>query len=174
MSSRPKGCQGCRKKVATSYRKIIDGKVEEMCACAKCPKIDANIRGDKLTAAPSGPIKEEENFACENCKTKLSDIKEGKPLGCPECYSTFEEVIKVYLGACDRIKESKVIRTLEGESLHVGKSPFGDESEELRSRLSNLNDALNEALKIENYEQAAWLRDRIKTITESVNEEQAS
>jgi len=32
--------------------------------------------------------------------------------------------------------------------------------------MASLNEALNEALKRENYEQAAWLRDQIKNLKE--------
>jgi len=50
--------------------------------------------------------------------------------------------------------------------LHLGKTPTKPVTIPTSSRLTALNEALNEALKKENYEQAAWIRDQIKALTE--------
>lgn len=50
--------------------------------------------------------------------------------------------------------------------LHAGKSPDQTVEVSAASRIVSLNEALKEALKKENYEQAAWLRDQIKALTE--------
>lgn len=52
------------------------------------------------------------------------------------------------------------------QPLHVGKTPNKPLTIPSSSRLKTLNEALNEALKKENYEQAAWIRDQIKDLTE--------
>ena len=48
--------------------------------------------------------------------------------------------------------------------LHVGKSPETEPLQLSQSRLNALNEDLGEALKGENYEQAAWLRDQINSL----------
>jgi protein arginine kinase activator len=50
--------------------------------------------------------------------------------------------------------------------LHVGKTPVQEADISSASRIVNLNEALKEALNKENYEQAAWLRDQIKALTD--------
>ncbi len=178
MVDRPKECQGCHKRQSVRYRTIVKGAMEEVCACDKCPSIVSRIEGS--CSGQGGDFTDDEQTAlkCGSCGTKMSDIRSGAPMGCGECYSAFSDFIKVYLVANNRMKETEksVIRTLEGTSLHIGKTPFETEDANLTSRLCDLKDALNEALKIENYEQAAWLRDRIKTLTEqtSEGEQQAS
>ncbi|MGH2639313.1 MAG: UvrB/UvrC motif-containing protein [Rhabdochlamydiaceae bacterium] len=48
----------------------------------------------------------------------------------------------------------------------MGRSPQHSESPALSSKLTSLNEALNEAVKKENYEQAASIRDQIKALTD--------
>ncbi|HEY5259392.1 MAG TPA: UvrB/UvrC motif-containing protein, partial [Rhabdochlamydiaceae bacterium] len=57
-----------------------------------------------------------------------------------------------------RIKKTK--------PLHSGRSPQQSLHILPINQLSTLHDALNDALKKENYEQAAWLRDQIKALNE--------
>ena len=172
MADRPKECRGCHKRLNVKYRTIVGNTLNEVCACEGCPAITSKL---KSSSRPSGDeFDDESSLSCSSCGTTLNHIQSGTTLGCAECYTVFSDYIKVFLKSNDRMKEGEkgVIRTLEGNSLHVGKTPFGTEDENLTSRLCDLNDALNDALKIENYEQAAWLRDRIKTLTETPSDGQ--
>jgi protein arginine kinase activator len=70
--------------------------------------------------------------------------------------------------ATDRIPSriKKEFPAKKTQPLHLGKSPNKPLTIPSSSRLTALNEALNEALKKENYEQAAWIRDQIKDLTE--------
>ena len=60
----------------------------------------------------------------------------------------------------------RISLTKKALPLHIGRAP-GEANEISPSlRLLALNEALNETLKREDYEQAAWLRDQIKDLTE--------
>ncbi|MCH9614698.1 MAG: hypothetical protein SP1CHLAM54_13350 [Chlamydiia bacterium] len=87
-----------------------------------------------------------QGVCCGNCGTDLQAVKTNSPLGCFECYHVFEDIIRQELG---------------GNHSHIGRSKAAPE---LSNRLTELNVELNEALKKENYEQAAWLRDQIKEL----------
>jgi protein arginine kinase activator len=92
----------------------------------------------------------------------------GNPLGCSECYSVFSDVLISELISLERIPSriKKDILAKKTQPLHLGKAPNKPLTIPSSSRLSALNEALNEALKKENYEQAAWIRDQIKDLTE--------
>ena len=64
----------------------------------------------------------------------------------------------------------KKLCTKRSQAIHIGKFPDQTVKLRLSSRLASLNKALNEALKRENYEQVAWLRDQIKALTDSKND----
>ncbi len=92
-------------------------------------------------------------------------VKTGNPLGCPECYLVFADVLLAELIAKHALP-IHVKNTKKTQPLHFGKSPHRALSLPTSSRLMALNEALNDALKKENYEQAAWLRDQIRALLE--------
>jgi protein arginine kinase activator len=93
------------------------------------------------------------------------------PLGCCQCYETFADQIQNELISSGRVPGS-LSHIKSGTPMHVGRSP--GETVELSPslRLKALNQALADTLKGEDYEQAAWLRDQIKQLTEKSNEGQ--
>ncbi len=52
------------------------------------------------------------------------------------------------------------------DSLHTGRIPGQTQEISSSMRLLALNEALNETIQREDYEQAAWLRDQIKALTD--------
>ncbi|MCB1083246.1 MAG: UvrB/UvrC motif-containing protein, partial [Simkania sp.] len=58
----------------------------------------------------------------------------------------------------------------KNSSFHVGSTPQTNQKELNSCRLNSLNEALSDALKGENYEQAAWLRDQINSLMENTHE----
>ena len=51
--------------------------------------------------------------------------------------------------------------------IHIGRAPGESLAISPSSRLLALNEALKETLNREDYEQAAWLRDQIKALTDN-------
>ena len=115
-------------------------------------------------------------LCCGSCGTTLESIQTGNPLGCPECYNVFGEILLQELSSLDilpsRLKKGPGRK--KSEPLHIGKCPTAPVEIPASSRLTALNEALNEALKKENYEQAAWLRDQIKALTEKTDQKNGS
>ncbi|MBI3236688.1 MAG: UvrB/UvrC motif-containing protein, partial [Chlamydiales bacterium] len=89
-----------------------------------------------------------------------------------ECYSVFSDLLITELASAHKLPAQlkKSLSSKKGQAIHVGKSPGSDGIIPASSQLTTLNEALNDALKIENYEQAAWLRDQIKALTEKTDE----
>lgn len=128
---------------------------------------------------------------CDNCGYTFDDIANTGKLGCEHCYDVFEEkldpIIKRIQGANHHVgRTGKVIDNEIGEkfgqraansgtaakdnlknSATAGKSSktaSGAENESNEEKLQRLQADLKQAIKEENYEEAAKIRDEIKKI----------
>jgi len=82
---------------------------------------------------------------CATCGTTIQDIANTSRIGCPDCYTTFKEELKPF------------IMNFHKAYKHIGKSPKRIDNKDLKK-------ALEEAVKKEDYELAAKLRDDIKKL----------
>jgi len=165
MVDRPIECSQCKKPVKIIYKEIVDDSILCSEMCLDCPILQGRLHGESLASKES---EKNSQLCCGNCGTSLESVKMGQLLGCSECYVVFNDILVSDLMESDGIPPSlkKKISSKRGLSIHIGKSPDNPMDITLSSRLSSLNEALNEALRRENYEQAAWLRDQIKALTE--------
>jgi protein arginine kinase activator len=169
MADKPVECSQCKKAVKVTYKEIVDTSIVCTEMCADCPVFQQRLHGQSITpASREGLMETEAGLCCGNCRTTLESVKMGNPLGCSECYSVFSDLLVAELIASDRIPSriKKEFPTKKTQPLHLGKSPLESLTIPSSSRLTALNEALNEALKKENYEQAAWIRDQIKDLTQ--------
>lgn len=118
---------------------------------------------------------------CAGCGTTYSAFKESGLLGCPACYDAFAE----RLGPL-------IERAHEGACHHVGKFPrralrdcrsLGDRdrvevllgsAREREERLESLRKALAKAVRDEDYERAAMLRDELNRVSDLLQNESDS
>jgi protein arginine kinase activator len=140
MCERPLECNQCKKEIKIEFKEIKGRHINHLHACSDCPILAARLHLNKESKAET---------ICPICKTSEEAIKTGGLLGCEQCYSFFSGLIIDQLG-----KLNKVMSTPELFSL-----PSSD-------RLKELSIALDSAVENENYEQAAWLRDRMKSVME--------
>ncbi len=168
MAERPVECSQCKKPLKCSYKEIVDDSVISTEMCADCPVLQAKLHGEPLKGQQPG---KESTLCCGNCGTPLEAVTRGEPLGCSECYAVFGDFLIGQLIEAKAISStlSQKLTAKRLQAIHIGKSPDKPYDITLSSRLSSLNEALNEALKRENYEQAAWLRDQIKALTDNKN-----
>lgn len=173
MAERPVECSHCKKPVKVVYKEIVDNNIIVTEMCADCPILQQKLHGQMAEQIlHEGLIETEAGLCCGNCRTALDSIKMGNPLGCSECYAVFADVLVSELAASEKLpaRIKKDILTKKTQPLHLGKSPNKSLTIPPSSRLTALNEALNEALKKENYEQAAWIRDQIKALTKEKGE----
>jgi protein arginine kinase activator len=92
---------------------------------------------------------------CPHCGCDEEWFSMTRLLGCPSCYTVFRKDILAYLK-----KEQK-------GDLHVGSSPPWDEGEEenLSVEIRKLQENLRRYVQEERYEEAADLRDRIRSLS---------
>lgn len=165
---RPIECSHCKRSIKIIYQDIQLHESNEVGMCNKCPILNKKLHGTKGKSATSHPITQEsvQTLHCGNCETSQEALQTGEGLGCSECYVVFEELILQDLVQANKIgpRVRSALSKKKYASLHIGKTPHQPKEITLSKRLQELTEALNEALKGENYEQAAWLRDQIQEI----------
>lgn len=152
-------CQNCGNlNGEVHYKTSFSGIISEIILCPDCAekREDDSFGFDyfnKMLNVFMPPHRHSKTKRCPMCGTNEWEIlKTGKP-GCPECYKTFEDIFIPF------------IKRINGGSRHSGKIPAsaGKEIEEKR-RLEELKDSLNKAVKAQDFENAAILRDSIKEL----------
>lgn len=173
MEERPVECSHCKKSVKVIYKEITEDSTIVTQMCSDCPVLQRKLHGSTVNEGSELLTKDSEAaLFCATCDTNLEWVKTGNPLGCSDCYPVFSDLIGSDFISAKRVPErlKKTLQMRRNQPLHVGRAPLKGEGIALSERLSSLNEALNEALKKENYEQAAWLRDQIKALMEKKEE----
>lgn len=166
-------CDNCKKRESViSYTMIHDNKIEEIHLCQACaeqkmkldltnsqnflPQIEDFLKN--IFAFTSDDNKSEEaSLICPQCGTSLSDFKNTGKVGCSNCYSIFKNELKNYL------------HTVNPKPVHVGKIPKNADTNIVMARdLRELQDKLQSAVSLEEYEEAAHIRDEIKALKEKL------
>ncbi len=179
-------CENCGQNYASvKYTQIINGNQKEMFLCKQCSKLlgigNLNMPIDFSTflgnfftefeeANIPSKILNTKQLKCKRCGYTFEDFIETGRFGCPECYQAFEEKI------------DSLLSNLQGANRHVGR--LGSSNEQMESKLKKsqeekdvlakdstklnkikeLREQLKIAIKKENYEEAASLRDQIKEL----------
>ena len=157
-------CQVCKKNVATvRYTEIVEGKVTEIHMCQDCAVKDdkeispnfgvpslSNLSAQNLTVPLSMA---DMNSVCANCGQTYFDLVQSGQLGCPQCYETFSDSLK------------PLLERAHSATQHVGKLPKDRSSDPdmARIKLMRYRGLLQKAVHDERYEDAARLRDLIKS-----------
>jgi protein arginine kinase activator len=155
---------------------VINQKKTQLSICLKCAeekgitnplaglpeifgKIVANILGEQSL--------EEDDFEergtrqssrrCPECHTSLDDFERTGLLGCGRCYQTFEKELTVLL------------RRIHGSSKHIGSRPRPRRAIITERDLGKLRQELEQAIRKEQFERAAELRDMIRDAEQETN-----
>lgn len=171
-------CEKCGKPATVHLTEIVDGKKLEKHLCESCAEdegitIKANVPigqlleniiqqahdavpGDFSDAVqqPAAPVEKE--LVCTVCGMSFSEYNEHGLLGCPNDYEAFGERL-----------EKAILQVQDNCDRHMGKIPVNaDVSLAMQNRILKLRSDLRQAIHAEQYEQAAELRDMIKSIEE--------
>lgn len=168
---RPLECSECQRSTQVIYTEIVGKTITRTAMCKDCPELQHRLHGQTpIEVAGDRAAKEATGLCCGNCGTTLESVRMGHPVGCSHCYEVFGDVLVLELISSRRAKEPQKTGA-RPIALHVGRGP-GEKAEISPSvRLIALNEALHDTLRKEDYEQAAWLRDQIKAITDETGEE---
>ncbi|UCF98765.1 MAG: UvrB/UvrC motif-containing protein [Spirochaetaceae bacterium] len=101
-------------------------------------------------------LKEKKNIICPQCGSTWESIQKREKFGCAECYVAFNREIHFLL------------EKMGVQSTHRGKLPKGLSTyKRYLVDVVKLKEGLKEALKREDYEKAARIRDRIRDLENS-------
>jgi protein arginine kinase activator len=170
-------CQRCQKNNATiRYAEVVDGQVTDVHLCQGCLERQESatagfeLAGDipahrgpaeRVEAAPSPSSTQR---TCTTCGIQFGEILDTRKVGCSVCYDTFSDEL------------STVLRKMHPDLHHRGKVPnLDDDRTRLSLEMQRKRALLRTAIKSEDYEQAALLRDSLHeleaqaTVTESAS-----
>lgn len=155
-------CDSCQSEAATVFlTQIVNGKMQKvnLCpACAKAKGVDdpagfqltdllLGLGASKSLEAPAGQHK------CPVCGFTQTDLKKTGRLGCSNCYEVFADPLR------------GMIKNMHKGTHHVGKTPASRKAaREFAESLKSMEQDLANAVEAEDYEKAAQLRDRIRTL----------
>lgn len=160
-------CSVCKEKPATVHLTQITGdKMQKVDLCEECAKAKGinDHSGFALADVLLGLGASQEldqavggvEVKCPHCGFSQADFKKSGRLGCPECYKTFAEGLE------------GLLKTMHKGTHHAGKAPEAlRATRDQADRLKTLQKKLDKAIKDENFELAAKLRDEIKQMTPS-------
>lgn len=168
MNERPIECSQCKKCADVLYTEMVGDTATTIEMCHDCPILKQKLEGRRRAKEST---KKDEGICCSHCHTSLESVLMGEHLGCQECYHVFQDVLTDQIMETGlispRLKQTPASPT---QTFHMGKTPFMGENPNQVKRLRDLNEALSEALNGENYEEAAWIRDQINSLTKASDE----
>ncbi len=161
-------CDICGKKKATVHlTEIIDEQMTELHLCEDCAKEKSVQMEQQFGLAdllagladfgkPAKNSVEKVKLVCSNCGLSYDEFRKLGRLGCSQCYSSFKDNL------------AGLLKRIHGAPRHVGKrpvhmpaGPLVTEEKETED-LEELKTRLHKAIEMEQFEEAARLRDKIR------------
>jgi protein arginine kinase activator len=159
-------CDLCHNHIATVHlTEIIDEKVTELHICQGCAKSKTEELKQQLNISdfvggliPGGQNREKDtNLKCSCCGISFYDFKKKGRLGCANCYVAFKAQLV------------PLIKKIHGSVHHRGKFPHHvGEDLVIGEKVKVLKARLERAIQLEEYEEAANLRDQIRELEKGV------
>jgi len=174
-------CDVCGKTDATVHlTEIIDNKITKLHLCEDCARkkgaemeehfglsdLLAGLADFESKAVPKKEVKTK----CPKCGMVYDDFKKAGRLGCAECYDIFSDSL------------APLIKRIHGSVEHYGKTPISQsetksvskkeikKKKKVVDKVSELKTQLQRAVKMEEFEEAACIRDKIREMEKKETE----
>jgi len=156
-------CEQCKENLACVHlTKIVDGEKTEKHLCSQCASKNGEIpfAGDgfavhdflKAFFNQHSETQASNEVICPNCGMAFSDFNNKGKIGCAICYNVFGEHL------------DSLLRRIHRTSSHAGKIPQrAGEAVAIRMKLKGLRQELERYVSREDYENAARIRDEIRS-----------
>lgn len=169
-------CPECGSRPATfHFTKVVNGQKAEFHLCEVC----AQEKGENIPVFENGfsfhqllsgllnieitpsqgnaELEIQPQIRCDSCGLTYNQFGKVGRFGCANCYSTFRERL------------TPLFRRVHGNTVHRGKIPERTKGElKLVRELERLKEELSLKVAQENFEDAAVLRDQIRTLSEQI------
>jgi protein arginine kinase activator len=136
-----------------------------------CPSCAAEAGGTEGPSLPSGAeetflvedLTDGEDTTCSDCGWTVARFRATNRLGCPACYRAFRTLLMPLLGRLHR------------HVSHLGRAPRQEGAEPGRLALiTRTRAALEKAVVAEEFEEAARLRDRVRSLEQDLPPKEVS
>ncbi len=154
-------CDNCGNNDAEFHIPSADGKFMHL--CKDCAGMENELESNELDMSVHdlfGGIMnlneksvQNENAVCNSCGLTFDNFRDIGRLGCANCYNDFREQLE------------PILRKLHGTTKHRGKRPAYLREAEIDEEIKKLKRQLKIAIKKEEYEKAAKIRDRLKSVS---------
>src|SRR5258708_17453047 len=160
-------CERCSSPATVHITEVLgEAKFEEHHVCEQCFKqynheTQINPPGGKALAGitTTGDLDEAALFGqqeCPDCGIKFIDFRNNHRLGCSRDYQVFHAELM------------PLLENIHGDTRHCGKTPRRyPQTKQAEAELLQLRQRLKRAVEREDYEEAARLRDQIKTVEDA-------
>lgn len=156
-------CQSCQQKPANVHYTQVKNNVKmDIYLCEQCAKEISQTEfvapfgfSDLINGLFGTQFKQEvpETLKCSNCGMLYDEFLKSSRLGCTQCYKAFETRLE------------PIIKRLHGNGEHHGKVPVRVSSNiNVPNQIEKLKKLLNDSILKEEYEEAAKIRDRIRSL----------
>jgi protein arginine kinase activator len=177
-------CQECKERPATfHFTKVVNGEKTEVHICEHCAQENSelfmfnantgfslnnlltgllNIEADLHKKKEQKVFQTGDELQCDRCKMTFSQFKQTGRFGCSNCYHTFNIYINPILK-----------RVHGGNTVHTGKIPerIGGDIH-IRKQIEGLKNKIHEFIIQEEFEQAAMVRDEIRSLEKKLSNSQ--
>ncbi len=154
-------CQFCSNPATVHLTDIVDQQKKETHLCQACAEKQNLVTKQELNLPTIlqtligqhvGPLTDElARLTCPECGIKYMEFRAEGRLGCPNDYSVF------------RVGLEPLLQRIHRSTRHKGKAPRHRPDPEREAELADLRRRLREAVEAEAYEEAARLRDLLRT-----------
>ncbi|OZI10606.1 hypothetical protein CEW92_15895 [Bacillaceae bacterium SAS-127] len=172
-------CQECKERPATlHFTKTINGEKTGLHLCESCarergeqymlsghPQFSINnlLSGlfnlDSLFSSKPAQYPQQKPLKCDHCQITFQQFVNRGKFGCPHCYEAFSEQLDPILK-----------RLQNGNNVHVGKIPERTGGAlQLKKEIGALKAELQQLIMHEKFEQAAEIRDKIRSLEKNLH-----
>ena len=165
-------CDICHKNEASVHlTEIIDNQITELHLCEECARQKgaqmeqhfglADLLAGLADLGQQFEVTGKTEAKCPNCGLSYQDFRRVGRLGCSECYQAFKDSLGVLL------------KRIHGSTQHLGRTPAKKVVPvQKRSEIDIWRGKLQRAIEMEEFEQAARLRDKIRALEAKKKKEQ--
>ena len=154
-------CQLCSKPATVHLTDLVEGKKRETHLCQDCAESQHLIKQEELNLPAilqtligqhlGQQTDRLARLACPQCGIRYMEFRAQGRLGCPHDYAVFRPALE------------PLLRRIHRADRHVGKSPRRQVDQARHTELMDLRRRLQEAVQAEAFEEAARLRDLLRT-----------
>ena len=146
-------CPQCLSKIHGALGQTLPGAIGIGVAGLQVTNLLSSILSAITSVGEENKKEEGPDKICPRCRTTLHAFQKSGHLGCPECYQVFREELQ------------PMLLQIHGRVQHAGRQPLSsEEDQKAHSMREELARQMEEAVRTEDFETAAKIRDQLRAM----------